>query len=296
MCHSLILASCLAALAQPPARFELKDGDRIVLLGGGLIEQEQFHGFLETRLLRHTPGKKVTFRNLGWSGDTVRGSARSSGYQNPEGLARLLREVKEVRPTVLFLGYGMNESFAGPAGLEDFIHGYQKLLDEIAPLKARLVILSPTPHEDLGRPFPKPGEHNRHLAQYNEALRELARARGAYFVDLFWQWPDRALTGEQTSNGILLNEVGYRILADAVEGQLGLPRTAAQALERDAAVNLRRAIVQRNELFYRRWRPFNDHSRHWGFMAKDFLLYDEEIAAQERVIERLRVTNNEDKR
>ncbi len=58
---------------------------------------------------------------------------------------------------------------------------------------------------------------------------------------------------------------------------------------------LRRAIVKCNELFYRRWRPFNDHSRHWGFMAKDFQLYDEEVAAQERVIDQLRGLRKEEK-
>src|SRR5581483_12333858 len=107
--------------AAPPTPFELRDGDRVVLLGSALIEYEQFHGYLETELLVRSPGRKLTFRNLGWSGDTVRGNARTSGYQNPEGLARLLREVKELKPTVLFLGYGMNESFAGPAGLADFV-------------------------------------------------------------------------------------------------------------------------------------------------------------------------------
>jgi hypothetical protein len=48
--------------------------------------------------------------------------------------------------------------------------------------------------------------------------------------------------------------------------------------------SLRRAIVANNELFYRRWRPFNDHSRHWGFIGGDGKLYDQEMAAQEKVI------------
>src|SRR5262249_18341734 len=47
---------------------------------------------------------------------------------------------------------------------------------------------------------------------------------------------------------------------------------------------LRQAIVANNELFYRRWRPFNDHSRHWGFIGGDGKLYDQEMAAQEKLI------------
>jgi lysophospholipase L1-like esterase len=280
-----ILAACLTAvLDQPAPRLALRDGERIVFLGSALVEQEQFHGYLETRLLRQAAGKKIVCRNLGWSGDTVRGVARTSGYQNPEGMARLLREVKAQQPTLLFVGYGMNESFAGRAGLDPFLQGYRQLLDELASLKARIVILSPTPHEDLGRPYPEPTEHNRDLAIYGDALRELARQRGAIFVDLFQ--PLRMQQGRYTTNGILLNDAGYRAMAVEVERQLGLPETKLEPADE----KLRAAIVQRNEIYYRRWRPFNDHSRHWGFMAKDFKLYDDEVAAQEKVIDELRLS------
>ena len=54
------------------------------------------------------------------------------------------------------------------------------------------------------------------------------------------------------------------------------------------AEKLRDAIVVRNELFYRRWRPYNDHSRHWGFIGGDFKLYDKDITAQEQRIAELR--------
>src|ERR1700694_3995806 len=98
MFQSLAVATCLALLGpklverQPAERFRLQQGDCVVLVGDALVEHEQFHGYLETRLVRHVQQGKVTFRNLGWSGDTVRGGARTSGYQNPEGMERLLRE------------------------------------------------------------------------------------------------------------------------------------------------------------------------------------------------------------
>lgn len=285
MLHALMLAALLA----PP--FQFRDGERVVLLGNALIEHEQFHGGLETRLLRHAVGKKITFRNLGWSGDTVRGNARTSGYQNSEGMARLLREVKELQPTLIFVGYGMNESFAGEQGLTEFVLGLGVLLDDLAKMGARVVILSPTPHEDLGRPFPDPAEHNRSLAVYTAALDKLARERELCFVDLFRAMTQPAGTGRParlTSNGILLNEEGYRLMAEIVEQQLLGGLRADELPDAGMEKKLRAAIVKRNELFYRRWRPFNDHSRHWGFMAKDFKLYDDEVAAQERVIDELR--------
>jgi lysophospholipase L1-like esterase len=220
--------SLLAVLALAPGSpaagpLALKDGDRVALLGSALVEQEQFHGYLETRLTRRFPAASLTFRNLGWSGDTVQGVARTAGLGNPEGLERLLKEVRALKPTVLFLGYGSNESFAGAAGLPGFLEGYNHLLDRLAPLKARAILLSPAFHEDLGRPFPDPAAHNRDLEQYTAALRKLAARRRLLFVDLFHpllrekrKEPRRRLS----TNGLLPSKAGYRLLAAEVERQL----------------------------------------------------------------------------
>ncbi len=48
------------------------------------------------------------------------------------------------------------------------------------------------------------------------------------------------------------------------------------------------ALVLRNQTFYRRWRPYNDHSRHWTYIDIDFKLYDVEIAKEEQHIAELR--------
>jgi lysophospholipase L1-like esterase len=350
---AFVLAGPVSLDAQADVPFHLANGDRVVLLGNAFIEHERFHGFLEANLRRHFPTAKLTFRNLGWSGDTIRGEARTSGYQNPEGMPRLLKEVKSLTPTVLFIGYGMNESFAGQAGLTDFVKGYEKLLDDLKPLKARIVILSPTWHENLGPPLPDAAQHNRSLAAYTEALKTLAVARNAAFVDLFRALADAknaAPAQALTSNGILLNETGYWHAAAAVEKLLGLPTTPSVELRASAKgvkvtrlmsspltgtekvvvtirglpegrhilklsgaslatataadwergvplpagpfvediESLRKAIVLRNDLFYRGWRPFNDHSRHWGFMAKDFERFADLAHRQDEVIDGLR--------
>ena len=154
----------------------LTDDQRILFLGNGFVENDQAHAFLEARLQRRFAGRAVTFRYMGWSGDTVRGSARTSGYQEPEGLARLEKETRALKPTVIFLAYGMNESFAGVESLPSFLRDYDHLLTTLAPLHARLFILSPTYHEDLGRPYPEPSAHNEVLRQYTKALKDFAQA------------------------------------------------------------------------------------------------------------------------
>ena len=164
--------------------FELKDGDRVVLLGATLIEQEQRYGYWETALTSRWPDRNVTFRNLGWSGDDVWGDARASFGTRADGFKALKDHVLALNPTVIFVGYGGNEAFDGPAGLPKFVDGLNVLLDTLAPAKARIVLLAPLRQEDLGRPLPDPTAHNKDLLLYTDALRDAAKKRGLTFADM----------------------------------------------------------------------------------------------------------------
>ena len=64
------------ATAQNTNAFDLRDGDRVVLVGDTLIEREQSHGHIEFLFTTQFPDRQVTFRNLGWSGDTPLGQSR----------------------------------------------------------------------------------------------------------------------------------------------------------------------------------------------------------------------------
>src|SRR3954452_14041580 len=113
MLLSLFCAAALVA-AQPPAKpFDFKDGDRIVWLGNTLVEREQRYGYWETALLAANADKRITVRNLGWSGDTVFGEARGRfDFDKPDVcFKQLVNLTLELKPTVLFISYGTNESF-----------------------------------------------------------------------------------------------------------------------------------------------------------------------------------------
>ena len=204
----LILLSPFPAAA---AEFELKDGDRVVLIGGTLIEREQRYGYWEAAVTAANPDRTIAFRNLGWSGDTVWGEARG-GFGTPaDGYKNLIDHVKGEKPTVIVVGYGTNESFAGMAGLPKFRDGLKRLLDDLAPTKARLVFLSPTKMENLGRPLPDPTTENAHLQSYSDAIREEADRRKAAWIDLFER--DRKGPAHWTDNGLHLTAQGYWLTA-----------------------------------------------------------------------------------
>ncbi len=170
--------------ASKPA-FELQDGDRVVLLGGTMIEREQRYAGWEMLMTVLHPNRHITFRNLGWSGDTVWAESRGIFDPPAEGYKRLLAQVRDLKPTVIILGYGANESFAGKKGLEKFLAQYRKLLKDLKPTKARFVFLGPPAHNAAAFPIPNLKEREADLKLYRDAVQELAREENAPFVDFY---------------------------------------------------------------------------------------------------------------
>jgi lysophospholipase L1-like esterase len=221
VCLVCILPADAGRAAEP---FELKPDDRVVLLGNTLIEREQRDGYWEAALTRRYPGG-IVFRNLGWSGDTVFGHARASFGTTGDGFKHLREHVLSVKPTVILIGYGANESFDGPAGLTKFTDGLDTLLDALASAKARVVLLSPLRQEDLGRPLPDPAGQNKNLRLYADAIRDVAKQRDLRFVDLYDLLGDGARSDPPaplTDNGIHLTALGYWRSAPVLEKGLGL--------------------------------------------------------------------------
>lgn len=233
-CVAVWLVPLGLARGGPAEPFQLQDGDRVVLVGNTLIEREQRYGYWETLLTSRYPDRHITFRNLGWSGDTVFGEAQAGFGSVADGFRHLKDHVMALKPTVILVGYGLNESFEGPPGVAKFTQGLKVLLDTLAATKARIIMLTPLPHEDLGRPLPDPTEHNSNLRLYNEVLRQAAEERGLALVDFFNLLGERSPKSPVlTDNGIHLTAFGYWHTAAVLERGLGL-RPPAWGIRVDA--------------------------------------------------------------
>lgn len=215
-------------IAQPSAPFELREGDRVVLVGDTLIEREPAYGHIEFVLTTRFPDRNITFRNLGWSADTPTGQSRV-GFDHskpPEfWFQQLTNSIAQLKPTVVFLGYGMANSFEGEPALAAFTQSLGRLMDAIqqnaGPDKIRWVLLSPIRHEKLPPPLPNPARHNAQLASYAAALKQLAAQRAAHFVNLYEGLTPPTDKSPITDNGIHLNDEGYRRAAAAIASGLG---------------------------------------------------------------------------
>ena len=287
----LALSFLSLALAQPSTRpFEFKDGDRVVWIGSTITEREQRYGYWETALTHANAKKAITFRNLGWSGDTVFGEARGSfDYNSTKGYDRLVNLTLELKPTVLFVSYGANESFAGPAGLDKFEKGLEKLLDALKPSGARVVLFAPHPFRPA-QGYPEPVEQNKNLRLYRGAIEKVAKARGHFFAD---PSATTVVTSDPvTHNGMHLTEAGYRAGTFGFLASLGYEFQATTAWDR--LDPLRRAIVAKNELFFHRWRPQNEtylfgfRKHEQGKNGKEIAEFDPLVAKAEEEISKLR--------
>jgi len=282
---ALLLCGSLAWPASAAdAPFEFKDGDRVVLLGGAFIERLQTHGYLETAITAGLPEKNLTFRNLGWSGDTVWGDSRGVFGERADGFKRLIADVNIAKPTVLVICYGENEAYASEAGLADFRGGLSALLDALKPTNARVLLLGPRKHEKLGSPLPDPTRYNADLRKYTAVIAAVAQERGHAFLDLY------DLPGK-TENGLHLTEAGEQQLVEAVLPKLGVPTVAYSVSE---LAPLRSAIREKNELFFHRYRPQNEtylflfRKHEQGNNAVEIPQFDPLIEKQEQAIANLK--------
>ena len=250
--------------ASPGPSWSLRDGDRVVFLGDTFVEREGDRGFIETALVAAHPEASLTFRNLGWSGDTVWAESRGVFDQPAKGYERMLALVRELKPTIVFVAYGRNESYQGEAGLAVFRAQLEKLCtdlrtaaaagtasESVKPADVRLVLVTPHRFETADAAV-----RNAALAVYSQAIRDVATAKQAGLVDLFAELPTTASVGDTlTENGVHLSNAGYAQAARVFAAASGHESSADFAARSDT---LRKQVVAKNTLFFHRWRPANE--------------------------------------
>jgi putative membrane-bound dehydrogenase-like protein len=248
-----------ASAAEP---FEFKQNDVVAIYGNGLADRMQHDPWVETVLQSHLKGKNVSFRNMGFSGDVVNIRPRNQGATNDD------EYLQHVGPSVVFVMYGYNESYAGPAGANAYQGELVKLVTRYTELRrekgkdVRFVLFSPIACENTGeRNLPDGTELNANLSAYTEATRKAAAATGATFVDLFTptlQLFDSS-SARYTINGIHLNPAGYKQLAGIMsQALLGKTPPAEEQLAK-----LYATVVDKNWHWHNRYRA-TDGNDIWG--------------------------------
>ena len=197
-----MVAAVAAALNALAADFQIHDGDRVVFLGDSITEQRLYTTYIEAYALTRHPDWKLSFRNVGWGGDTswLRQRAHPDEAKlfaaGPDAQQEMVtqsvanglgRDVLPLHPTFVTVKFGMND------------HSYQKFRPDIfaaytrsqteigkvlAANGARVAFLTPQPIEDK-RADPDQDVRNQSLRSFSDGLKEVAAKTGAKFVDQF---------------------------------------------------------------------------------------------------------------
>ncbi len=288
---SPLLAAAVLCLSASGLRAEvaLQKNDTVLFYGNSMIERLTEQGELESLVQLAQPGKALHFRSLAWTGDEVGYRLRPEGY---EGHLKSL--LKEWPAQLVIVGFGMNEAFNGTAGLTDFRAQYQGYLEQLARLhpRAKLVLLAPTAVESGGQ-GPDAAARNQDVAQYAQAIRDLAKARRAEFVDLFAASQEAyAKSGPPlTSNGLHLNDSGNRAMAQVIAQAL-LGNAALSGVNPTRVPEVAKAVARKNYYVAEVVRPKNA-DLYYGIRKRqeeneaEIPRYHQMIAATEAVVHEL---------
>src|SRR5262249_36197363 len=157
---------------------------------------------IEAYALTRHPAWKLTFRNVGWGGDTswLRQRAHPDEKQlfaadeaTQQKMVEdsvgqgLSRDVLPVKPTFVTIKFGRNDHYYQPFR-EDIFRAYirsETQLEKVLKANgARVAFLTPQPIEDK-RADPDKDPRNQSLRRFSDGLKEVADKTGAVFVDQF---------------------------------------------------------------------------------------------------------------
>jgi len=268
------LATAQELLARPPrpARpplppsvlpLEVLPGERIALVGNSTAERMNLFGHFEALLHERFPGKKLVVRNF------ARPADEAAVRQRPGDYTKLDDPLAAFGADTYLVFLGFNESFAGPEGVAKFKADYGKFLDELAAkyprddTKAppRVVLVSPIAVEPADPPLPDAAARNAILAEYRDAVHDVAAARNVAFADIFAA-TQAAFTAPGkgslafTVNGCHVNEAGDRVVAEALDRALFGP-PPAKRLSPEAFEKLRAAVNDKSWVHLQDYRMVN---------------------------------------
>ncbi|MBT3912831.1 MAG: SGNH/GDSL hydrolase family protein, partial [Verrucomicrobia bacterium] len=203
VCSAIILLWVVSAARA--GDLKIKENDHIVIVGNTFAERMHLFGYFETFLQSRFPEHRLRIRYLAWPAEEVGEPIR------PLGFPRLADELREEGADIVFVCYGMNESFLGVAGLGHFRHKTESFVRQLRAEKfnghspPRVVLVTPIAQEDSSATVDVPAR-NGDLKVYSEELLQVANQPGVHAVDLFSATAQRVSGqgGRLTFNGIHL--------------------------------------------------------------------------------------------
>lgn len=235
----------------------IQKGSRIVFLGNSFSEGFQRSNYFETLLYQNYPDSELIVRNLGWSGDEVDLRLR------PLNFPSLDSSLMQLKADILFVSFGLNEAYRGKTKVELFEKNLEKFLLDIKDRKYKgtsypqVILISPIAYESINEFLPEESEVNSDLEIYSQCMKDVANRLNIRYIDLFHPMRDAMAKSVQplTTNGIHLNESGYKRASEIMAEDLGLSIKKWQNTENFD--RLKSIINEKNKHYFYTYRPAN---------------------------------------
>jgi lysophospholipase L1-like esterase len=206
-------------MAGQPITF--KDNDIVVLYGDSITEQNLYAAFIETFLITRFPRRNLKIFNFGWGGDTA-----------PGGNGRFARDVAPVKPTVVFVNFGMNDGCyceSTPEIYDRYINGQKALAQTIKAHGAREVLLTTCPCDYEKRE--DKDLYNTALAKQADGVLRLGEELNLTVADIFHPMRELQQQVKQRHPGFTMipdsihpDPVGHLVMAYYVLRQIDGPK------------------------------------------------------------------------
>ncbi len=213
----------------------IKENDRIAIVGNAFADLMHLNGYFETLLRHRCASQKIRFRNFGWAGDTVIERTRPTNFDSED------KWLNSFKADLVIVCVGMPESFGGDGGLLEFRQALNRLLKHYQSQKynsespPRLILVSPTAHEDVGLKGINVKQRNKDLKKYTDGMEAIADVLNIPFIDLFTVSHSLMVDkdGSQlTTNGMHLNAYGYWAVSQLLTDQI-VPRSKPLRIQFD---------------------------------------------------------------
>jgi lysophospholipase L1-like esterase len=197
---------------------------------------------------------KLTFRNVGWGGDTSWLRQRSHPDENalfaadPEKQQAMVedavkrgleRDVLPLHPALVTVDFGMNDH-SYQKFREDIFRAYVRseaqLAKELKAAGAKVVLLTTQPIEEK-RPDPDKDEKNQSLRKFSDGLQDVATREGTLFVDQFAPYMALMLHERAANPAAFIGggdtvhpgPIGHTLMAWAILKGVGAPADVSEA-------------------------------------------------------------------
>jgi glucose/arabinose dehydrogenase/uncharacterized cupredoxin-like copper-binding protein len=296
---AFVLVGAVAKDTDSAPKLVLREGDHICIIGNTLATRMSSpgHNHFEAMLYQRFPKLNLVVRNLAWPADEVALRPRALGFGTPDEHLTLCKA------DVVMAFFGFNESFKGPAGVEQFkadldawiVHTLQQNYSgKGAP---RIVLVSPIAAEDIGNPsLPDAKKLNANLELYSRVMKEVAEKRGVVFADVFHPLLQSfAASGGKsdaphwTTNNVHLNAAGDEALAHQLGFALGLVVDGFRG-------ELSAAIADKNFHWYHRHRIVDSYYVYGGRADLKFADGDQtnrDVMQREREVLDVKIANRD---